>query len=182
MSFALKGCEEFSTVYIDDILIFSQTREEHLKHLEKVFKCLDQESYHVRLPKCLFLQKEVEFLGHLLTANGLQASPNKMEALKVWQPPFQKAKHVKQFLVLVLWYKSFIPHMATIAAPLFPLTSTTKRFEWSEAATAAVRTLQQQVSQAPCLARWDPALPTRVVTDASKVGIGAVLEQKHDTG
>ena len=182
MSFALKGCEDFATVYIDDILIFSRTREEHLKHLQKVFECLDQESYHVRLPKCLFLQKEVEFLGHRLTAEGLCASPSKMDALKAWQPPFQKAKHVKQFLGLVLWYKSFIPHMATIAAPLFPLTSTNKRFEWSEAATAAVRTLQKQVSQAPCLARWDSALPTRVVTDASKVGIGAVLEQKHDTG
>ena len=182
MSFALKGCEDFSAVYIDDILIFSRTRADHLKHLQRVFECLDQDSYHVRLQKCLFLQEEVEFLGHRLTEKGLQASPNKIEALQAWQPPFQKAKHVKQFLGSVLWYKSFIPHMATIAAPLFPLTSSTKRFEWSEAATAAVRTLQKLVSQAPCLARWDPALSTRVVTDASKVGIGAVLEQEHDTG
>ena len=129
MSFALKGCEEFATVYIDDILIFSRTRADHLKHLRRVFECLDQDAYHVRLQKCLFLQEEVEFLGHLLTAQGLQASPNKMEALKAWQLPFAKAKHVKQFLGLVLWYKAFIPHMATIAAPLFPLTSSNKRFE-----------------------------------------------------
>ena len=72
--------------------------------------------------------------------------------------------------------------MANIAAPLFPLTSTNKRFEWPESATTTVRTLQNLVSQAPCLARWDPALSTRVVTDASKVGIGTILEQKHDTG
>ena len=182
MSFALKGCEEFATVYIDDILIFSRTRADHLKHLRRVFECLNQDAYHVRLQKCLFLQEEVEFLGYLLTAQGLQASPNKMEALKAWQPPFAKAKHVKQFLGLVLWYKAFIPHIATIAAPLFPLTSSNKRFKWTEAATATVRTLQKLVTQAPCLARWDPKLPTRVVTDASKVGIGAVLEQKYDTG
>ena len=182
MTLALKGCEEFATVYIDDILIFSRTRSEHLQHLRQVFKQLDHEAYHARLTKCLLLKEEVEFLGHCLSAEGLRASPHKMEALAAWQPPFSKAKYVKQFLGLVLWYKAFIPHMATIAAPLFPLTSSKKRFEWSEAATEAVRTLQKQIAQAPCLARWDPILPTRVVTDASKVGIGAVLEQRHEAG
>ena len=72
--------------------------------------------------------------------------------------------------------------MATIAAPLFPLTSSKKKFEWTDAATAAVYALQKRISQAPCLARWDSALPTHVVTDASKVGIATVLEQKHDAG
>ena len=182
MTHALKGCEEFSVVYIDDILVFSKTPEEHLAHLRQVFEKLDREAYHVRLTKCLFRCDEVEFLGHRLSSKGLQTSPIKMEALQAWQPPFLKAKYVKQFLGLVLWYKSFIPHLATIAAPLFPLTSSKKNFEWSEAATAAVRTLQKQITQAPCLARWDPVLPTRVITDASQIGIAAVLEQRHVSG
>ena len=182
MTVALKGCEEFAVVYIDDILVFSQTHGEHIDHLRQVLERLEREAYHARLPKCIFLREEVEFLGHRLSSQGLQTSPEKLEALTAWQPPFRKAKHVKQFLGLVLWYKAFIPHLATIAAPLFPLTSSKKRFEWTEAATAAVRALQEKISQAPCLARWETELPTRVVTDASKVGIAAVLEQKHELG
>ena len=182
MTVALKGCEEFAIVYIYDILVFSQTHEEHINHLRQVLERLERESYHARLTKCVFLREEVEFLGHRLSAQGLQTSPAKLEALAAWQPPFRKAKHVKQFLGLVLWYKAFIPHLATIAAPLFPLTSSKTRFEWTAAATAAVRALQKKISQAPCLARWEPELPTRVVTDASKVGIAAVLEQKHGRG
>ena len=102
MTLALKGCEEFAVVYIDDILVFSRTSEEHLRHLHQVFEQLDQEAYHARLSKCLFRREEVEFLGYRLSSRGLQASSHKMEALAAWKPPFKKAKYVKQFLGLVL--------------------------------------------------------------------------------
>ena len=164
---------------MDDVMIFSHSVQDHLRHLDQVFAKMEQESYHIRLPKCEFLQTEVEFLGHQLSQDGVRTSPLKVRALQAWNPPLQNAKQVKQFLGLVIWYQSFIAHFATIAAPLFALTSTKKKFEWSEAATQAVKTLQHLISNAPCLARWDRELPVRVVTDASKIGLGAVLEQRH---
>ena len=78
-----------------------------------------------------------------------------------------------------MWYKSFIPHVSTIAAPLFPLTSERKKFEWSDKATQAVEALKKAILEAPVLAKFDRDLQIRVTTDASAVGIGAVLEQKH---
>ena len=81
-----------------------------------------------------------------------------------------------------MWYRAFIAHLVTIAVPLFTLTSVKRNFQWNEAATQAVLTLQHLVTNAPCLARWDRELPARVVTDASKIGIGAVLEQRHSEG
>ena len=120
MTFALQGCEAFAIVYIDDILIFSETKQDYLNHLHRVFECLEREAYHVRLTKCVFQRDEVEFLGHLMSFRGLRASPTKIATLSAWNPPLHKPRQVKQFLGLVMWYKAFIPHLATIAAPLFP--------------------------------------------------------------
>ena len=71
MSLALQGCEDCTIVYIDDILVYSQTREQHLLHLDRVFTCLEEHHYHVRLAKCQFLQKKVIFLGHTITPEGI---------------------------------------------------------------------------------------------------------------
>ena len=180
MTRALRGGEDFAVVYMDDVMIFSQTREDHPKYLDQVFEKLDQQSYHIRLPKCEFMKNEVEFLGHQLSNDGIRTSPGKVAALQAWKPPLQGSKQVKQFLSLVMWYRSFIAHLATIASLSFVLTSTRKNFMWTEAATQAVQTLQHMVSQAPCLTRWDRDRKTRVVTDASKIGLGAVLEQCND--
>ena len=180
MTIALSGCEEFCVVYLDDILVFSCNPNAHIQHLRRVFQQLKDHGYHVRLGKYDLCKNEVEFLGHKLNSQGLTVSHPKVEALKAWSPPFTKAKQVRQFLGLALWYKTFIPHLATIAVPLFNLVSSTRAFKWNEAATQAIRQIQHQVSQIPCLARWDPNRETRVTTDASAVGLGAVLEQQFD--
>ena len=180
MSLALDGCDHCAVVYIDDILIFSKTREEHLQHLRLVFGKLQEHSYHARLNKCEFLQEEVEFLGHKISARGIATHPDKVQTLLQWPTPLTTSKQVKAFMGLVTWYRSFIPHLATIAAPLYELMSTRKTFTWTPEAATAVETLQKLVSEAPVLKRWETNIPTRVLTDASLVGIGAVLEQKHD--
>ena len=179
MTLALNGCEHCSVVYIDDVLIFSRTREEHLEHLHLVFRKLQEHSYHVRLDKCEFLQTEVEFLGHRINQDGISTHPDKVDTLKKWPTPFTTLKEVKSFMGLVMWYRSFIPHLATIAKPLYDLMSTKRKFEWTPEATTAVETLKQLVSEAPILKRWEHERPTRIITDASLVGIGAVLEQRH---
>ena len=177
MSYALRGCENFTCVYIDDVLVFSESREDHLVHLKMVFEKLQKDHYHIRLAKCKFMSNHVKFLGHILTAEGIQPMDTRERDLGMFKPPFETAKQVRSFLGLIMWYKSFIPHVSTIAAPLFPLTSAKRKLQWTEEATLAVNALKDAVLSAPTLIRFDKALPTRVTTDASNVGIGAVLEQ-----
>ena len=180
MTVALRGCEEFSVVYIDDVLVFSESEAQHLDHLRKVFTCLQQHGYHVRLAKCKFMSERVNFLGHVLTPDGIEPSERREQDLAEFVPPLTSAKQVRSFLGVVMWYRVFIPHVATLAAPLFPLTSAKKRFEWTPEATAAVAALKEAIMAAPVLARFDRERPIRVTTDASTVGIGAVLEQWYD--
>ena len=177
MSYALRGCEDYTAVYIDDVLIFSRTVEEHLVHLKHVFQCLQKQAYHIRLAKCKFMTNHVKFLGHILTDKGIQAKENRQRDLDMFLPPFDTPKKVRSFLGLIMWYKSFIPHVSTLAAPLFPLTSAKKKIQWTQEASQAVESLKKAVLSAPTLVRFDRTLPTRVTTDASLVGIGAVLEQ-----
>ena len=115
------GCEDFTSVYIDDILIFSKNAQDHLQHLREVFIRLEAEAYHVRLAKCQFMLPEVKFLGHILSDQGIKPLLNKKKEFDAFEPPFENAKKVRSFLGLVMWYKSFIPHISTIAAPLFPV-------------------------------------------------------------
>ena len=79
MSVALQSCEEFAVVYIDNILVFSSSRDQHLQHLHKVFAALQSQSYHVRLSKCFFFASEVPFLGHILTPDGIKAADKRFD-------------------------------------------------------------------------------------------------------
>src|SRR3546814_13268189 len=79
--------EKYVVVYLDDIMVFSNTLEEHLKHLEEVFHRLDENELIIKEPKCKFAQKEVEFLGYLITQEGIKPTPKKIEAVRSWQPP-----------------------------------------------------------------------------------------------
>ena len=179
MSITLAGLDHCAIVYIDDILVYSNSEKEHLQHLEAVFSALTTERYHMRLNKCEFMKTEVEFLGHRLTPEGIQTQLEKVEAVKKWPVPFTTAKQAKSFLGVAVWYRVFIPHFSTLAAPLYDLTSTRKKFVWTEECARSVEALKQALSEAPVLARWERDLPTRIVTDASKVGLGAALEQRH---
>ena len=179
MSITLAGLDHCAIVYIDDILVYSNSESEHLQHLEAVFSALAAERYHMRLNKCEFMKTEVEFLGHRLTPEGIQTQLEKVEAVKKWPVPFTTAKQAKSFLGVAVWYRVFIPHFSTLAAPLYELTSTRKKFVWTEECAQSVNALKQALSEAPVLARWERDLPTRIITDASKVGLGAALEQQH---
>ena len=179
MSVALRGCEAFTVVYIDDILVFSPNEEEHLEHLHKVFAALQRLSYHVRLEKCSFFATEVPFLGHILTPDGIKADVSRHDTIFAFQMPFTTAKQVRSFLGMVMWFRVFIPNVATLAAPLFPFTSAKKTLQWTDAAEAAVLALKEALSTTPVLARYDRDLDTRVTTDVSITGLGAVLEQQH---
>ena len=182
MSQALNDLEFCAVVYIDDILIFSSDKTQHMHHLDLVFQALEKHQYHIRLPKCEFLKDEVEFLGHRLSKEGIKTQPQKVTALQGWQTPFTTTKQVKSFLGAVAWYQNYIAHFATLAAPLYALTSTRRRFEWTDVCEKSVRALKDALCRAPVLARWQQELDTRVITDASSIGVGAALEQRHEIG
>ena len=179
MTVALRGCEDFAAVYIDDVLVYSRDPQQHLQHLRKVFECLKKQAYHVRLSKCEFMSKKVKFLGHLLSSEGIAPSDGREKDLDAFQPSFKTSKEVKAFLGIVMWYRCFIPHVATIASPLFPPNIYQEKVAWTPQATKAVESLKEIILAAPTLARFDRELPTRVTTDALAVGVGAVLEQFH---
>ena len=154
-------------------------KEEHLEHLRSVFSALQSQSYHVRLEKCSFFAKEVPFLGHVLTPDGIKADMSRFELIQSFATPFTTAKQVRSFLGMIMWYRAFIPNVASLAAPLFPITSPKKCIEWTDEMESAVSALKEALVTTPVLARYDRDLETRVVTDASITGLGAVLEQKH---
>ena len=182
MTQALNGLEHCAVVYIDDILIFSNDKTQHLQHLDSVFHALGEYQYHIRLPKCEFLKTEVEFLGHCLSKDGITTQQQKVDALQGWQTPFTSTKQVKSFLGAAAWYQNYIAHFATLAAPLYALTSTRRKFAWSDTCEKSVQALKEALCRAPVLARWQQELDTRVITDASSIGVGAALEQRHEMG
>ena len=102
MTVALPGCEEFAAVYINDILIFSTSVDDYLKHLTSVFPKLQDQSYHVRLAKYQFMAQEVQFLRHKLTTYGIEHIIKESKDLAGFKPPFTKAKQVRSFLGLVM--------------------------------------------------------------------------------
>ena len=107
--------------YLDDIIIFSKTEEEHLQHLEEIFERLRKAGLKLKLQKCSFFKKHIQYLDHLISDEGIQPLPEKLESIAKMPVP-QNAKQVKQFLGLVGYYRKFVPHFSDIARPLTQLT------------------------------------------------------------
>ena len=125
--------------------------------------------------------QKVKFLGHIVSADGVQTDPQKTERVSSWPTPSSR-KAVQQFLGLASYYRRFVKDFATIAKPLYHLTEKTATFIWSDGAKKAFDELRQRLVTAPTLAFPDYSLPFTLDTDASDVGIGAVLSQRHSDG
>ena len=107
--------------YLDDIIIFSTTEEEHLQHLDNIFECLRKAGLKFKLQKCRFFKKHIQYLGHLISDEGIQPLSEKLESITK-KPVPQNAKQVKQLLGLVGYYRKFVPHFSDIARPFTQLT------------------------------------------------------------
>ena len=166
----------FVSVYIDDILVFSSTFEEHLDHLRRVIGRLREANLRLKPTKCLFVRDEVEHLGHSLTRQGLM--PNQRLTVAVQEFPKPKNLHdVRRFLGLSSYYRRFIPKFAKIAQPLHRLTAKDVPFVWSPECEEAFKTLKRQLSVPPVLAYPAFDRDFTLETDASSQGLGAVLSQ-----
>ena len=167
---------DFVAVYIDDVLVFSRTVEEHLEHLRAAIQRIEEAGLKLQPPKCNFARREVEYLGHRVTPEGLKTNQRLVEAVTMFQTPTD-VNGVRRFLGMASYYRRFI---ARIAAPLRELTHKNAVFNWTEACKKAMATLKKKLTSAPVLAYPSFDKPFTVETDASINGLGAVLQQKQD--
>lgn len=173
--------DEFVIVFLDDILIYSKTLEEHREHVRRVLEVLRKEKLYAKESKCELFKTEVEFLGHLVGRDGVRMMESKVKAVQDWPTP-TRATHVRSFLGTAGYYRKFIKDFSAIAAPLTELTKESVKFDWGHQQEASFRRLKKAIAEGPVLALPDPSLPFVVHTDASGFAIGAVLQQDQGKG
>ncbi|GJZ29934.1 putative nucleotidyltransferase, ribonuclease H, partial [Tanacetum coccineum] len=169
--------DKFVIVFIDDILIYSKTQEEHVEHLRLVLRLLKKEKLYAKFSKCEFWLREVQFLGHVINGNGIHIDPSKIEAVKDWKAP-RTPTEVRSFLGLAGYYHRFIENFSKIAKSLTILTQKCKTFNWGEEQELAFQTLKDKLCNAPVLALPDRPEDFVVYCDASRIGLGCVLMQR----
>ncbi|MCH98706.1 hypothetical protein A2U01_0019712, partial [Trifolium medium] len=153
------------------------TYEDHLRHVEQAFQILTEGQFFLKQSKCLFAQRQIEYLGHVVSSQGVEPVTAKIIAIQQWPTP-KNIKALRGFLGLAGFYRRFIQGYASIAAPLTQLLKK-DQFGWSPAAQLAFDALKRALSQAPVLVLPNFDLPFTVETDASGVGMGAVLSQQN---
>ena len=164
-------------VFIDDICIYSQSREEHIQHLREVLKLLQKHRLYVKASKCVFLRQEITFLGLRISADGVAMETVKVEAIRDWEQP-ANCKELRGFLGLANYYKRFIRDFSKIAAPLTDLLKGTTAYIWGTPQQQAFDWLNFALTSEPVLHQADPDLDFCVWCDASNVAVGAVLMHK----
>lgn len=167
---------KFVLVYIDDILIYSKTPEEHQDHLRQVLQVLRDHKLYAKLEKCTFARPEVNYLGHIVSAEGVKVDPRKTAAVVEWPRP-RSLTEVRSFLGLATYFRKFIRDFAKLAQPLHWLTRKKVPWMWEALQQNAFDAIKAALTEAPCLAFPDFEKPFEVHTDASLHGIGAVLLQ-----
>jgi len=177
MNRVFKGLD-FVLVYLDDILVFSKSQVEHEQHLRKVLEALRAEKLYAKMSKCSFCKPSVEFLGHVVSSDGVHVDPKKIESIDKWPLP-KSATEVRSFLGLGNYFKRFIQGYSSLVAPLVSLTRPKMPFLWGKLAQSAFDTLRHDLCHAPVLALPDVDAHYEVVCDSSGFGCGAVLLQNQ---
>jgi hypothetical protein len=167
---------KFVLIFFDDILIYSLTLDDHLCHLRTVFSLLQKHSLFVKKSKCSFASSAVEYLGHIVSKDGVAADPSKIQAMVEWPIP-KTIKALRGFLGLTGYYRNFVRDYGTISAPLTALLKK-EAFRRTEAAEEAFARLKHAMTTTPVLALPDFTKLFVIESDASGVGIGAVLMQE----
>lgn len=166
-------------LYLDDIIVYSTNLTQHHERLTEVFKVLRKENLKLQPTKCHFLQREIIYLGHIVSQHGVSANPEKISAILKIQSP-RSAKEIKSYLSMVSYYRAFIPNLSDITEPLTRLLRKNIPFVWSDRCEEAFQLLKTKLTTAPVLAYPDFSKDFILNCDASKYAIGAVISQMHD--
>jgi hypothetical protein len=163
-------------VFIDDILIYSKSYEEHKDHLRQVLQILREKKLYAKLSKCEFWLEEVKFLGHVITREGIAVDPAKVETILSWEQP-RTVTEIRSFVGLAGYYRRFIEGFSKIAAPLTQLTKKNQPFVWTQECEESFQTMKRLLTTSPVLVLPQPDQPYEVYCDASYQGLGCVLMQ-----
>jgi hypothetical protein len=167
----------FALVYLDDIIVYSKTTEEHAEHLRQVLQCLRKHKFFANNKKCNLFAPQVEFLGHIVSAEGLKVDPKKTAVVAAWPTPANK-KELQQFLGFANFFRRFIKNYSRIAAPMTKLTGNVP-FTPDAAFHHAFETLKQALVSPPVLKLPEFDKPFTVVVDASDKAVGGILLQEN---
>ncbi len=169
--------DKFVVVFIDDILIYSKSEEEHATHLRLILETLREHQLYAKFSKCEFWLKEVGFLGHVLSAGGISVDPKKIKSVMEWEAPTTQTE-VRGFLGLAGYYRKFVEGFSSIARPMTQLLKKDKKFEWTPKCEESFQELKKRLVTAPVLTMPDITKNFDVYCDASKLGLGCVLMQE----
>ena len=167
--------------YIDDIIVSGVDDADHICNLEEVLRRLAENGVTVKMEKCSFMCKSIEYLGHVIDKHGVHAAPDKVKAV-LEAPLPTNVQQLRSFLSLVNYYSKFLPNLATMIKPLNRLLEKNVKWEWSSECDAAVKVVKQKLVSAKVLVHFDPSLPITLATDASAYGLGAVLSHVTPQG
>ena len=166
----------FVLVFLDDILIYSPTMEDHIHHMDLVFEQLRKNQFYVKDSKCSFAQSSLEYLGHIISDKGVSTDQSKIADMLKWLAPTDFTE-LRGFLGLTRYYRRFVKHYGLITKPLTSILRL-KQFTWTETAQKAFETVKQVMTTTPVLQLPDFQDTFTIETDACQDGIGAVLMQK----
>ena len=168
-------------VYLDDILIFTSTREEHREITREVLRRLEEYDLYLRPEKCEFEKEEIEYLGLVIRYGEVRMDPAKVEAVRKWPVP-KSIREVRGFIGFANFYRRFIQGFSDVARPLHDLTKKEVVFQWGPKQQRAFEELRDRFISAPILTLWNPDRPTRIDVDASGFATGGVIMQKLEDG
>ncbi|ODM88297.1 Transposon Ty3-I Gag-Pol polyprotein [Orchesella cincta] len=171
---------QFVLAFIDDIIVYSNSFEEHLQHLELVFKRLLEFGFRIHPDKAQFLKNKIKYLGFVIENQTVSPNPEKLKALEGYQQP-KNRKDIQRFLGFCGYYRHFIKDFSTIAKPITELLRKDNVFFWSIDAEKAFQTLKTELARASSLKLPDLGKPFIIQTDASDIGIGAILLQEQES-
>lgn len=167
---------ETCLVYLDDVIIYARSFDEHVERLAIVFDRLKAANLKLKPSKCHLFQRRVTFLGHVVSESGIEPDPDKIQIVKTWPRP-ERVTDVRSFVGLASYYRNHIQNFAAIARPLHELTRKGERFTWGERQEQAFNQLKEKLTTAPVLAAPCDDGTYILDTDASDYGLGAVLQQ-----
>lgn len=177
MDNVLRGLQnEICLVYLDDIIVFSTSLQEHINNLEKVFQRLRESNFKIQMDKSEFLKLETAYLGHIISKDGIKPNPDKISAIKKYPIP-KTTKEIKQFLGLLGYYRKFIPDFARITKPLTQCLKKGKKITLDTEYISCFEKCKTLLTNDPILQYPDFTKDFNLTTDASNLAIGAILSQ-----
>ena len=168
-------------VYLDDKLVMGESEAAHIRNLSAVLECLESAGVHLKREKCAFMLPEVEYLGHWISAKGLQPLASKVRAITEAPTP-TNVSQLKLFLGMLKYYGRFLPDLATMLTPLYVLLQQNRKWSWGESQQRAFEQAKKIFSDSPLLTHFDPTKAVILTCDASPYSVGAVLSHKLSDG